>query len=163
VPWSTDGRCVALCRLSFLCGCEPWSRTIHRGRTIHRRQQASSAAARDEMSRGSRVFPVSCPCRASRIASRIVSRILPGILPGIRANSKEKGGKRTQRTVQRGCRDGHILVARCNSGAAPVQIRMHDTIHTKDTRSHTSGARRKTRCSSGAVPAQFRRSSDVRQ
>jgi hypothetical protein len=64
--------------------------------------------------------------------------------------------KRMQKRVQSRCKNGHILVTRCNSGAVPVQFRTHDTIHVKDTRGHLGGSSRKTRHGSGAVPVQFR-------
>jgi hypothetical protein len=64
--------------------------------------------------------------------------------------------KRTQKRVQSRHKNGCILVTRCNSGAAPVQFRMHDTIHVQDTRGHMGGSSRKTRHGSGAVPVQFR-------
>ena len=66
--------------------------------------------------------------------------------------------------VQKGYKDGYKVDTETgafglqghNSGAVPVQFRIHNTIHIKDTRGYISGSSRKTRCSSGAVPSQFR-------
>jgi hypothetical protein len=149
VPWSTDGRCVALCRLSFLCGCEPGSRTIHRGRTIHRRQQASSTVAADEMSRVSRVFPVSCPCRVSRIVSRI------------------EFYQEFERTLKKKVEKGHK--DRCKEdtetgtfwlqGAIPVQLRCKSGCTTRSTQRTQEVTQAAHVARQGAVPVQFRCSS----